>query len=187
MRVLSVLSSTKIRNRVERIGEHLTGAGGTTSAKGGEEAGREEGGTGRHRAGVVFLHGRPGDVAKLVTIAEMARGVLKDEEGKRSVRQYNQLVEMPPRPPGKKVGGQSMVEETVVESSVVPGSGLEGEGDGEGDGSEDAFEPLDGFEEAVNPVQVPRKVKTLGVFLTLGSIPELESREDVTVQTDETV
>jgi hypothetical protein len=168
--VCSVISSTKIRNRVTRIVEYLTTEEG--GATGGAKA----------RARLIFLHGRPREVSKLITIVEKTRYILKEEK-KKAVWQYNQLVEMPPSPE-KKAEEQSVIEETGLGVNVVPESG--DEEDEESDGSEDAFEPPGVFERAVNPARPPRKVKTLGVFLTLAVIPELGKREDVTVQTEDT-
>lgn len=96
--VASVISSTKIAARVQRVLGHLR----TKPAPDGA-------------APLVLLHARPADVCKMITVAEKAKVALAGEGG--AAYQYNHLFELPPRP----------VEPGVVEETVLAGAEGAGE------------------------------------------------------------
>lgn len=153
--VVSVISSTKVGKRVERILGHLRRA---KTQTGGEQA-----------AGpmpLALLHARPAEICKMITVAEKAKDVLASEGG--FVYQYNHLFELPPQPPEP-----SVVEETVLAA---------GEEDS-GEGSDDGFEKLEIYDKAANPKAEPRPVRSMGVFLSVEPVPELKAKAGVTVQT----
>lgn len=159
----SVISSTKMAARVGRALDHLRRNKSQTS-----EA--EDGGS-KGLAPVVLLHARPGDVGKMVSVAEKVKEVLAGEGG--TVYQYSHLFEVPPKPVGPAV-----VEETVF-------GGAEGGSDAgeEGEASDDGFEKLEIFDKAANPREKARPVKSLGIFLSGDPVPELKGKAGITMQT----
>lgn len=153
--VASVISSTKVGKRVERILGHLRRA----KAQTGDE--QASGST-----PLVLLHARPAEACKLITVAEKAKGILAAEG--RVAYQYNHLFELPPRPP----------EVTVVEETVLAGA----EGDNEEE-SDDGFEKLEIYDMAANPKAEAKPARSMGVFLSADPVPELKGKGGVTVQT----
>lgn len=117
---------------------------------------------------VVLLHARTADVCKLISVVEQCKRVLVDE-GK-AWYQYNQLFE-PPRKPDMR----SVVEETIIGPDPVD----------EGDDSDDEhFEVMRSrFENAVLPRLVSNTIKSMRIFLSIASVPEVRSKPDVTTQT----
>lgn len=112
---------------------------------------------------VALLYARTADVCKLITVVEQAKRVLSGK-GK-TWFQYNQMFELP-----KSVPEREVVDETVLEP------------DAEGDDGDD-FEVMESrFEKAVLPQPSTRLVKSMRVFLSVAAIPELRSRDGVTVQ-----
>ena len=150
--VASVISSTKIGTRIERILNHLRRS--KTQAGGEGAAGLTP---------VALLHARPADVCKMITVAEKVKGILAGEGA--TVYQYNHLFELPPRPS----------ESTVVEETVLGGE--------DGEESDDGFEKLEIFDKAANPAEPARPVRSMGIFLAAGPVPELKGKGGVTAQT----
>lgn len=153
--VASVISSTKVGKRIERILGHLRRAKAQT---GGEETAGS--------TPLLLLHARPAEICKLITIAEKVKGILAGEGG--VVYQYNHLFELPPRPP----------ELTVVEETVLAG----GE-EGSGEESDDGFEKLEIYDRAANPKAKAKPVRSMGIFLSADPVPELKGKGGVTAQT----
>ncbi|KAK2029353.1 hypothetical protein LX32DRAFT_617377 [Colletotrichum zoysiae] len=141
------ISSTKIQKRVRWLLRHL----------------RKDDGDPRRRA--VLLYARPGDVVKMITIAELVKRIVAEDEGGRWY-QYNQMYELPPK--------VNVVEETMLDGSPAGGD------------DDDDFEVMENrFERAVLPPPASRTAKSLSVFLSLAPIPELRAKDDVTTQTNE--
>ncbi|KAK2019254.1 hypothetical protein LZ32DRAFT_225959 [Colletotrichum eremochloae] len=146
------ISSTKIQKRVNWLLRHL----------------RKNDGDPRERA--VLLYARPSDVAKMITIAELVKRIVTEDDGGRWY-QYNQMYELPPK--------VEVVEETML------GGGLT-EATGDSDDDNDDFEVMESrFERAVLPPPVSRAAKSLSIFLSIAPIPELKAKDDVTTQTNE--
>ncbi|EFQ35025.1 hypothetical protein CGRA01v4_11665 [Colletotrichum graminicola] len=144
------ISSTKIQKRVNWLLLHL----------------RKDDGDPRKRA--VLLYARPGDVVKMITIAELVKRIVAEDEGGRWY-QYNQMCELPPKA-------------DVVEETMLGGGGLAKAAAG----SDDDFEVMESrFERAVLPPPASRAAKSLSVFLSLAPIPELRAKDGVTTQTNE--
>ncbi|KAM4065633.1 hypothetical protein HRG_010639 [Hirsutella rhossiliensis] len=115
---------------------------------------------------IVLLHAKTAQVCKMITIVEQCKRILADE-GK-ACYQYNQLFDLPVEPRRPDV-----VEETVLDK------------DGEDSGHDD-FEVMGSrFEQAVLPPPPARTVKSMRIFLSRQPIPELEKKDDVTIQTSE--
>ncbi|KAK2045940.1 hypothetical protein LZ31DRAFT_630147 [Colletotrichum somersetense] len=145
------ISSTKIQKRVRWLLRHL----------------RKDDGDPRKRA--VLLYARPGDVVKMITIAELVKRIVAEDEGGRWY-QYNQMYELPPK--------VDVVEETMLDCGPAEAAG--------GDDDDDDFEVMENrFERAVLPPPASRTAKSLSVFLSLAPIPELRAKDDVTTQTNE--
>ncbi|KAL7823227.1 hypothetical protein V8C26DRAFT_385773 [Trichoderma gracile] len=122
---------------------------------------------------VVLLHARPADVCKMITVAEQCKRVL-GEQGQ-AWYQYNEMFDLPPESLKKKKKKAS------TESVDV---GEEAEEDSDSD--EGAFETMESrFEKAVLPPPRVRTYKSLRIFLSHQAIPDLKSRETVTIQTSE--
>ncbi|UNI20698.1 hypothetical protein JDV02_006764 [Purpureocillium takamizusanense] len=121
---------------------------------------------------IVLFHARPAEVCKLVTIVEHCKRVLSDQG--RVWFQYNELFEMPPGT-GRSKKTADTVEETVLDK----------DGD-EGDSEEGEFETMKNtrFEKATMAAP-PRTMKSLRVFFTTESVPELRSKKGVTLQSAE--
>lgn len=159
----SVISSTKMSARVTRVLDHLRrNKSQTAEAKDADS---------KESTPIVLLHARPGDVGKMISVAEKAKELLAGEGG--AVYQYSHLFEVPPRP----------AESTVVEETVLGGAKGEGDAGEEGEESDDGFEKLELFERAANPKEKTRPVKSLGIFLSGAPVPELKGKAGITTQT----
>ncbi|GKT52544.1 uncharacterized protein ColSpa_12725 [Colletotrichum spaethianum] len=147
------ISSTKIQKRVNWLLRHL----------------RKDDGDPRKRA--VLLYARPSEAVKMITIVELVKRIVAEEDKSGRWYQYNQMYELPPK--------AEVVEETML------GAGL-GEDEAAGGSDDDDFEVMESrFERAVLPQPVRRVAKSLSVFLSLAPIPELKAKDDVTTQTNE--
>ncbi|KAL7801196.1 hypothetical protein V8C43DRAFT_273553 [Trichoderma afarasin] len=119
----------------------------------------------------ILLHARPADVCKMITVAEQCKRLL-GEKGQ-AWYQYNELFDLPPEAKKRKKNRHERgdVEEEAEEDS---------------DSDEGAFEAMESrFEQAVLPPPRAQTYKSLRIFISHQAIPELNSREDVTVQTSE--
>ncbi|GJC79336.1 hypothetical protein ColLi_02174 [Colletotrichum liriopes] len=146
------ISSTKIQKRVNWLLRHL----------------RKDDGDPRKRA--VLLYARPSEAVKMITIVELVKRIVAEEDEGGRWYQYNQMYELPPK--------AEVVEETMLGAGV-------GENQAAGD-SDDDFEVMESrFERAVLPQPANRAAKSLSVFLSLAPIPELKAKDDVTTQTNE--
>ncbi|KAL0942427.1 uncharacterized protein CTRU02_200314 [Colletotrichum truncatum] len=126
---------------------------------------RKDDGDPRKRA--VLLYARPSEVGKMITISEQVKRIVVEEEGRRWY-QYNKMYELPPKA-------------EVVEETMLGGAG----GDEDSD-EDDDFEVMESrFERAVLPQPAKRAALSLSIFLSLDSMPELKTKEGVTVQTNE--
>ncbi len=115
---------------------------------------------------IVFLHARPATVCKLITIVELVKRILR-EQGK-TCFQYNQLFDFPLEPKQTDI-----VEKTVLEGDARAS-------DDEDD--EDDFEVMESrLEKALLPKQ-QTMAKSMLVFLSVTTIPELKTKSNVTVQ-----
>jgi hypothetical protein len=116
---------------------------------------------------VALLYARPAEVCKLITIAEQSKRVMV-EEGK-PWHQYNQLFALPaPAAPRKEAVGETVLDEAA-----------------EGSDS-DGFEYMETrFEKAVLPSVSPQVPQSMRVFLSVGAVPELRLKDDVTSQSNE--
>lgn len=159
----SVISSTKMSARVGRVLDHLRRKQSHTSES-------EDGGS-KGLAPVVLLHARPGDVGKMISVAEKVKEILAGEGG--TVYQYSHLFDVPPRP----------TKPAVVDETVLGGAEGGHDAEEEGEASDDGFEKLEIFEKAANPREKARPVKSLGIFLSGNPVPELKSKAGVTTQT----
>ncbi|KAG8677018.1 hypothetical protein FPOAC2_03135 [Fusarium poae] len=120
------------------------------------------------RPQIALLYGRTADVCKLITVIEKCKQVLS-EEGKQYY-QYNQLFDQPEKPKQKDI-----VEETILEKDAM--------NEEDDDSDSDDFEVMHSrFEDAVLPCPSQRTIKSMRVFLSVVSIPELKSKKGVTVQ-----
>ncbi|KAL6856496.1 hypothetical protein J3F83DRAFT_752755 [Trichoderma novae-zelandiae] len=123
---------------------------------------------------IVLLHARPADVCKMITVAEQCKRVL-GEQGQ-AWYQYNELFDLPPETKKKK--------KKPTPERVDVGA----EAEENSDSDEGAFEAMESrFENAVLPPPRVRTYKSLRIFLSHQAIPELKSRENVTVQTSEDI
>lgn len=149
------ISSTKIQKRVNWLLRHL----------------RKDDGDPRRRA--VLLYARPSEVVKMITIAELVKRIVSEEDEGGRWYQYNQMYELPPKA-------------EVVEETMLGNGRSENEAAGGSDNDDDDFEVMESrFERAVLPPPAGRAAKSLSVFLSLAPIPELKARDDVTAQTNE--
>lgn len=118
----------------------------------------------------VLLHARPADVCKMMTVAEQCKRTL-GEQG-RTWYQYNELFDLPAGTKKKKTVSKKVDLE-------------EAEDDGS-DSDDNAFETMQSrFEQAVLPPPRAQTYKSLRIFISSQAIPDLKSRESVTVQTSE--
>ncbi|QYT05554.1 Alba domain-containing protein [Trichoderma simmonsii] len=119
----------------------------------------------------ILLHARPADVCKMITVAEQCKRLLGEKD--QAWYQYNELFDLPPEAKKKKKNARERkdVEEGAEEDS---------------DSGEGAFEAMESrFEQAVLPPPRAQTYKSLRIFISHQAIPELNSRENVTVQTSE--
>ncbi|KAL7913915.1 hypothetical protein GGI35DRAFT_229472 [Trichoderma velutinum] len=120
---------------------------------------------------VTLLHARPADVCKMITVAEQCKRLL-GEKGQ-AWYQYNELFDLPSEAKKKKKNPRERgdVEEEAEENS---------------DSDEGAFEAMGSrFEQAVLPPPRAQTYKSLRIFISHQAIPELNSKENVTVQTSD--
>jgi hypothetical protein len=118
----------------------------------------------------ILLHARPADVCKMITVAEQCKRLL-GEQG-RTWYQYNELFDLPAEAKKKK----NVPERTDLSEGPEEGS----------DSDENAFEAMESrFQQAVMPPPRARTYKSLRIFISPQAIPELRTRENVTVQTSE--
>ncbi|VUC37506.1 unnamed protein product [Clonostachys rosea] len=94
----SVISSTRIHNRIVRVTEHIR-----------QYNPASDNDQGKARP-VVLLHARPREACKLITVVEQCKRILKKEG--RPFYQYNQLFDLPPE--AKK---PEVVEATVLQDA----------------------------------------------------------------------
>ncbi|KAH0522493.1 hypothetical protein TsFJ059_006327 [Trichoderma semiorbis] len=119
----------------------------------------------------ILLHARPADACKMITVAEQCKRLL-GEKG-RAWYQYNELFDLPPEAKKKKKNTRERGD-------------VEEEAEEESDSDEGAFEAMESrFEQAVLPPPRAQTYKSLRIFISHQAIPELNSRENVTVQTSE--
>ncbi|KKO96634.1 hypothetical protein THAR02_11265 [Trichoderma harzianum] len=119
----------------------------------------------------ILLHARPADVCKMITVAEQCKRLLGDKG--QAWYQYNELFDLLPEAKKKKKNTRERgdVEEEAEEDS---------------DSDEGAFEAMESrFEQAVLPPPRAQTYKSLRIFISHQGIPELNSRENITVQTSE--
>ncbi|KAK0758376.1 hypothetical protein N5P37_008774 [Trichoderma harzianum] len=120
----------------------------------------------------VLLHARPADVCKMITVAEQCKRLL-GEKGQ-AWYQYNELFDLPPEAKKKK------------KKNTRERGDVEEEAEEDSDSDEGAFETMESrFEQAVLPPPRAQTYKSLRIFISYQAIPELSSRENVTVQTSE--
>jgi hypothetical protein len=109
----------------------------------------------------------------MITVAEQCKRVL-GEQGQ-AWYQYNELFDLPPesvKRKKKKAASDKVEAEEEVEEDP--------------DSDEGAFEAMESrFEKAVLPPPRVRTYKSLRIFLSNQAISELNSRENVTIQTSE--
>jgi hypothetical protein len=154
------MSATKISKRNTRILEHL----------------RKDNGDPRPR--VVYLHARPSDANKMITIVEQVkRELVRQGKSGGDARwfQYNMLYELPPSLAAKKTGPQTA--ENEAEDVAEPESD-----------DDDDFERMESrarLDKAVAPAPVRKAQMSLSIFLAQVQIPELKGRADVTTQSSE--
>ncbi|GFP56122.1 hypothetical protein ACSS6W_006342 [Trichoderma asperelloides] len=118
----------------------------------------------------VLLHARPADVCKMMTVAEQCKRTL-GEQG-RTWYQYNELFDLPAEARKRKPASKEADLEEVE--------------DDESDSDDNAFETMQSrFEQAVLPPPRAQTYKSLRIFISSQAIPDLKSRETVTVQTSE--
>ncbi|KAH6609701.1 alba domain-containing [Trichoderma cornu-damae] len=156
---LSILSSTQIRKRVSSATSHLLDKSLQSPA--------------------ILLHARPADVCKMITVAEQCKRVL-GEHGQ-AWHQYNELFHLPAEAEKKQKKKKKREEESMPEGADLD------EAAGEDSASEDeAFETMQSrFEQAVLPPPRVRAYRSLRIWISPQALPELKSRETVTVQTSQ--
>lgn len=106
----------------------------------------------------------------MITVAEQCKRTL-GEQG-RTWYQYNELFDLPAEAKKRK--------------SVSKKADLEEVDDDDSDSDDNAFETMQSrFEQAVLPPPRARAYKSLRIFISSQSIPDLKARENITVQTSE--
>ncbi|KAJ6782736.1 hypothetical protein PWT90_08993 [Aphanocladium album] len=173
----SVISSTPIRKRLVHITSHLLGAA---------EQQEDDDGSRRGKPRVVLLYARTAEVCKMITVAEKCKRLL-EEQGRTAWFQYNQLFDLPREDAERTRTKTKTKKERVVEETVLHMEDKDEANEEEGDDSEsDAFETMQSrFEKAVLPPTPSRTTKSLRIFLSTVAIPELKTRDGVTVQSGE--
>lgn len=173
---LSVVSSTSIARRVDRILAHL---------------GRFHPSDMSVLPGVVLLRARAGEAAKLVSVAELVRRRVAEAEHK--WWQYNRLYEAPAGGEGGRAArnhnhqnhrsGRQHAAACAAEMqpSVIEETDLMGM---DNDDDDDDFEFMQlPLERAAAP-QKTRNQPQLGIFLSRVPVPELAAMDNVTVQSN---
>lgn len=176
----SVISSTQIRKRLVHITSHLLPT--PDQQPPAEEQDRTS--TSKKdakKARAVLLYARPGEVCKMITVAETCKRLL-EEQGQASWWQYNQLFDLPAEDAQR--ARQSRRRKRVVEETVLHVDEDDEKAEEEEEDSEsDAFETMQTrFEKAVLPPPSERRTKSLRIFLSTTAMVELKTREGVTVQ-----
>ncbi|ROW10014.1 hypothetical protein VPNG_06545 [Cytospora leucostoma] len=159
----SVISSSKVNKKVTQVLSHL---------------GHVDLFSPSSIPGVMMLHARVSDSGKMVTVMELAKRRMN--EAGQAWYQYNRVYEVAddgarPRPAGKRVG------QTVIKDTV-----LNGQDEEEEDEEEDDFEPVEtAFDRAIRD-KPPSDSKTayMSIFLSRVPIPELQSKTNITLQTN---
>ncbi|KKF95460.1 hypothetical protein CFO_g2190 [Ceratocystis platani] len=177
---LSVISSSQLRTRITRALNHLS------AANNGNVAGQPA---------LVFLHARPGDVGKMISIAEKVK-CLMAAEGKPWV-QYNRLFESASKPKGKKLskhagliksngGAEKIVAVSVgsdAQAAQEPDAQDIHDNSNDEDDEDDYFESTARrFDKAANPPEPTRLTMSLSIFLSTTPIPELRNIRHVSIQ-----
>jgi hypothetical protein len=148
----SIISSTRIRNRIVRATEHTR-----------QYNPASDSGQGQSRP-VVLLHARPREACKLITVVEQCKRILKKEG--RPFYQYNQLFDLPPE--AKK---PEIVEATVLQDA-----------EDEESEEDDFEVMESRFEQAIQPPPDTKVIKSLRIFIAPMPVPELKQMSDVTLQ-----
>lgn len=169
----SVISSSKIGKKVTAVLAHL---------------GHVDLFSPDSRPGVMMLHARAGDASKMVTVMELA----KRRMGEAGIvwYQYNCVYEIAgpqggaASSSGGGAGSQIIVEDTVMGGAVY-GQEEEEQDDGE-EGDDDDFEQVDTHLELAtrDKPAVEPKSTYMSVFLSRVSIPELQAKASMTLQTN---
>ncbi|TQV92023.1 hypothetical protein IF1G_09095 [Cordyceps javanica] len=198
----SVISSTPIRKRLVHITTHLLdGTGPAGTAPPDDDDDDDDDSTNRRgRPRVVLLHARTAEVCKMITVAEKCKRLLEQQQQQQQGQiatwfQYNQLFDLPQDEAEritkrKSRGKKTVVEETVLQVDAEVGKDNDDDDDDDDDDDEsDAFETMQQqqqqsrFEKAVLPPLPVRTIKSLRIFLSTVPIPELKTKDGVTVQT----
>lgn len=173
----SVISSSKIAKKVTAVLAHL---------------GRVDLFSSDSRPGVMMLHARAGDASKMVTVMELA----KRRIGEAGVAwyQYNRVYEVAGHKGGAAGSRGGLADSQMVVEDTVMGGGANGQGEGEDeqdeeDGEEDENEALEQVETPLDlaargkPADDP-KTTYMSIFLSRVSIPELQTKPFITLQTN---
>lgn len=169
----SVISSSKIQKKVNTVLSHL----GHVDLFNAED-----------KPGVMMLHARAGDAGKMVTVIELA----KRRMGEVGVAwyQYNRVYQTTRQDDkihskGASRGGRNAREanETVVEGTVMGEAGPDSEEESD---EEEGFEPVDAdlYAASQDKPSAEPKATYMSIFLSRVPIPELQSKNFVTLQTN---
>jgi len=162
--ILSVISSSKIEQRVTRLLEHLSQFHPSDMSV---------------LPGVVMVHARSPDAPKLVSVIEIVR--LRVHQSGQKWYQYNRVYDVEREAPTAQEL-PSVIEDTVMEDT----NGKSRAADKKYDSDEGAFEPMPArFVEAVTKQPSTTSLTNMSVFLSRVPIPELRSEGCFTLQTNE--
>lgn len=157
----SVISSSKINKKVTQVLSHL---------------GHVDLFSQSSTPGVIMLHARVSDSGKMVTVMELAKRRM-DEAGQ-PWYQYNRVYEV------SKDGIKLKPTGKALDQNLIGNSAMEGQNEDEDE--DDAFEPVETtFDRAVRVKPASDSKETyMSVFLSRVPIPELQSKEFITLQTN---
>jgi len=159
---LSVVSSSKIEQRVSKVLAHLGRFHPTDLAV---------------KPGVVLLHARASEASKMITMAEVVRRRVGEQ--KQKWYQYNRVYEV------ETAAYQEDIPSTIEDTVLGNAGGANGE-DGDISGEEDDFEIMEGhFRDAVIPSNKLTTKTYMAIFLSRVPIPELKSKVFITAQSNE--
>ncbi len=164
IRTLSVISSSKIEQRVSAVLSHLGRFHPTDMAI---------------LPGVVLIHARSHEVAKMISIVEIVRR--RVHESGQKWYQYNRLYEIETEAPTEP----SIIEETVLMDDVAgePEENQIADNNDNDDGVEN-IPPR--FQAAVADKKAKVMATTyMSIFLSRVPVPELQAKDAVTVQSNE--